>query len=366
VQALLSESHDVHLWTSLPRFRFPRLPADRISALLLPEILYRSARWCGLENWGDLQKIRLFSAQVAKALAKEARGEVFIGWSSFSLEAMQLPHFKQRILIRDSCHIRSQLSILQNASKKWGVKFADRSAILEREEREYETADTIFVLSQFAKSTFVAEGIPENKVRILSLGANNALFKPVAQPSITQPLRVVYFGSISLRKGVQHLLQALQGVDPNAIELTVIGPVDPLFPKEVLQLPRWHYLPAMSHSELARTLPFFDAFVLPTLEDGFGQTLLQAMACGLVPITTHACGAAEWVNHGETGLVVEPGSTPALQEALQRLAGDALLFRRMRKAVLEQSPQLDWTRYTATLKHWLGSLAAMAAPPACR
>jgi glycosyltransferase involved in cell wall biosynthesis len=60
--------------------------------------------------------------------------------------------------------------------------------------------------------------------------------------------------------------------------------------------------------------------VLPTLHDGFGFVVAEAMASGLPVITTDQCGAAEWIRPGETGWIVPAGHTDALASAIDAAA----------------------------------------------
>jgi glycosyltransferase involved in cell wall biosynthesis len=68
-----------------------------------------------------------------------------------------------------------------------------------------------------------------------------------------------------------------------------------------------------------------DLLVLPTMHDGFGVVVAEAMASGLPVITTDRCGAAEWIRPGDTGWIVPAGDTDALAAAM-----DAAIHARSR------------------------------------
>lgn len=72
-----------------------------------------------------------------------------------------------------------------------------------------------------------------------------------------------------------------------------------------------------------------DIFVLPSLEEGSPNALLEAMACGRAVVATRVGGVPEIIEHERSGLLVEPGSPPALAEAITRLAADPLLRQRL-------------------------------------
>jgi len=245
------------------------------------------------------------------------------------------------------------LEILTEESLKWDVAPTDRTEALAREEAEYGLADTIFVLSAFAKQSFVELGVPAKKIELLPLGVDTEFFRPGPQRSHRLPLKVVYFGSVSIRKGVRYLCEAVKHFSLHELKLTVVGPVEKPVRELLARFPQIHWKRPMTHSELAEFLPSQDVFVLPTLEDGFGQTLFQAMACGLVCISTDRCGAAQVIADGKNGHIVEAANPSAIRERLSVLVGSASHFEKLQRATLETRPQLSWSRYTDKWNEWL-------------
>jgi glycosyltransferase involved in cell wall biosynthesis len=353
----LIESHNVHLWTSLPHSRFPALPSQRVHSILWPEVIYRAAKRLGFENHGDLAKIYSFSRQLAKQLTKSKGCDVFVGWSSFSLETLRLGKYRHTAVFRDSCHIRTQIELLEKEYEKFSLRLPNRKWVIEREEEEYERAGTVFVLSNFARQSFIERGFSPEKVRVIRLGADTSRFVIHHREKPVSPLKVVYFGSLSIRKGFHYLLDAVNALGPSQISLTAIGSIEGDFPKKKLTAVPFQHIPALPQAQLAASLGRFDVFVMPTLEDGFGQTLCQAMAAGLVPITTSACGAAEQIQAGINGIVVEPGSTSALIEALENFCRTPSKITQMRANLIGSRTSLGWGSYQKSLRAWAENLS---------
>jgi glycosyltransferase involved in cell wall biosynthesis len=277
------------------------------------------------------------------------RPDLFIGWSSFSLETLKKRTANLQILMRDSAHIRFQYDLLSQEYEKFGFTFPNRSFCLERELEEYELADRIWVLSEFAKQTFISQGISPDKVEVLPLGVDLERFKPLEKVPEPSPLRVIYFGIISYRKGVQYLLEATQDFSPKEVELNLIGAVEPEFKKTLSKYSHFNYQNPLPQSELAKEIRNHHVFVFPTLEDGFGQTLVQGMASGLVPITTTHCGSADFTFLKGSDLRVPPRSSQAIRERLVQILKDPGLLKTLREKSIQSAQDMTWGHYRSRL-----------------
>ncbi len=340
------------LFSSYPASKFPRIPARFVHSVLLPEILFRGFRAMGFENQGDLAKMALFDRMVARERTK-VPSDLFVGWSSFSLENLRRKISPVSIIVRDSAHILTQSEILRAEFAKWGERYPNRSACEERELEEYDLCSHILVPSQFVKRTFLERGISESKVVVLPLGVDPSVFQPGSPPPNGR-LRVVYFGQLSLRKGVQYLLEAMASLSDKGFECTLIGKVASEF-GAIMQKYRPRHFDSMPQSALAGMLKNTDVFVFPTLEDGFGMTLFQAMAVGVVPIVTSRCGAAEWVTDGINGFIIPPNDSLAIREKLELLADDRDRLQTMRVEAMKITKRFSWDEYQANFRSLVAS-----------
>ncbi len=358
--ALQSAGHDLRLLTTFPASRFPENIRSTVRSFLFPEVVYRGMRKLHLENPGDHFKMWRFGNETSRWIGKTNRhSDLFIGWSSFCLEALRKKRSSFQVVIRDSAHISRQTEILTMEYQKYGIELPNRSFCIERELEEYELADSIWVLSEFAKKTFIEKGFSDSKLHKIRLGADLSRFKPdLTKAEISLPLKVIYFGNISLRKGIPYLLEGTKKFKKSELTLTLVGSVAEEMQAILSKYPHAKWVPAMKQEKLAEFIRGFDVFVFPTLEDGFGMTLPQAMASGLIPLVTDHCGAAEIVDNGKNGMIVAAANSRAIEEGLESWIDNLAALNTLRNNILRMGEAVSWSEYDRNVTHWVESLFA--------
>src|SRR5262249_52792601 len=138
---------------------------------------------------------------------------------------------------------------------------------------------------------------------------------------------VLFVGRLVRYKGLQVLLQALPGLKAQTV-IIGDGPLRGALETMVRKLgigDRVHFAGAVSDEERLAWLHACAALVLPstTRQEAFGIAQPEAMLCGRPVISTDVPTGVPWVNvHGRTGLVVRPGDSASLRDALNRLIAD--------------------------------------------
>ena len=190
-------------------------------------------------------------------------------------------------------------------------------ALIRRREQEFELADRIVVLSRFALSTFEAEGV--KKAETILPGVDEKLFRPAALRPAADRFQVCYAGRLEMGKGIPYLLKAWKQLKLRNAELILMGEMRPEiarrlgeYASESVRLAG--FVPA---PELANQMRQASVFVLPSLHEGFGLVLLEAMASGVPVIATQNSGAPDCVTEGEDGFVVQPRSVEEIAEKIE-------------------------------------------------
>ncbi|HXS68007.1 MAG TPA: glycosyltransferase family 4 protein [Candidatus Polarisedimenticolia bacterium] len=223
-------------------------------------------------------------------------------------------------------HVDHYWELISEEHRRWKCSLPPFSPAWLRRSRET-LPETDFVLSpsSYVTNSFLARGFRPEQILKNIYPVDLSLFKPDGKPRpANRPLTLINTGSLSLRKGTPYLLEAFRLVRtriPNArLLLTRIiqEDVKPIL-AQYADLPiEWS--PALPHAKLAERLQNADLFILPSLEDGWGRTVSEAMACGLPAILTPNTGASDSVQPGVSGEIVPIRDPQAIADAILKWA----------------------------------------------
>lgn len=151
------------------------------------------------------------------------------------------------------------------------------------------------------------------------------------------------------RKGFQDLLTAYSCLPHGIAELTIVLPArETKLPVDVLPEGA-RVLARLTTAELADEFASHDLFVMPSLVEGFGMVYLEALTFGTPIICTPNTGAADLINHGREGFIVEPGDPAAIAACILRVADDRDGLMEMRVAAKARATEWTWSRFRAGL-----------------
>ena len=184
-----------------------------------------------------------------------------------------------------------------------------RPEVRKAEEEEQQKATVIVTASSFTKTTLVDQNVPGHKIHVVPYGVDTTRFVPRRTKS-DRPLRFVFVGLITARKGLPLLLQAWRELSSTRAELWLVGAASSQARALIPKLPGLSYLGYATHVE--KLLTECDVFVFPSFFEGFGLVILEAMACGLPVITTTATAGPDLITEGHDGFVINPGDVDAL------------------------------------------------------
>lgn len=253
---------------------------------------------------------------------------------------------------RGSTHQRYQEQLVSEEYRRWGVDLpvSDIRDTL-REEEIYAIADAITVPSSFALQSYLAMGVPRRKLHVIPYGAElDQLQTSTESPrgSVNDSFNILFAGAVSLRKGVPYLLEAFAQLKVPGKRLRLAGSIDPDI-KQVLgkfATDGVEILGPLSRTELTALMRDSDVLVLPSIEDGFGLVMAEAMACGCTIISSTNTGGSDLYSDGAEGFIVPIRDPAVISERLEQLADDRDLLARMKIAAKAKVNQIGgWSEY---------------------
>ncbi|WP_435169798.1 glycosyltransferase family 4 protein [Paenibacillus glycanilyticus] len=323
--------HQVSLFTydNLPSY----LPG-KLKAIAFPFYLFRHIRRAG-------QKLDIVDA---------SSGDAWI-WSLFRSKNREpslitrshgLEHTMHEGLLEEHKRGNIRLSwkypLYHGGLRLWEVALSFRKSdgAFFLNKQDYQYAVTRLKVKQ-ASSRLVRNGLPEYFLGL-----------PVTVTEI-QPgdkIRVVQIGSYIMRKGIQYTAEAMNVIlrDYPHVELSFIGtgcPAETVLADYDPGLhSRIHVIPAYNHKELPALLAGHHIKLLPTLSEGYPLSLLEAMACGLAPVTSFTTEA--FLRDNEDALVIPARDPDAIVRKLKLLLGDPSCLFELRMKAYQTAQQHDW------------------------
>ena len=323
------------IFTGYPHFKLRNelLPHELIRTFPWIQTPYMGFPWLNLlpnfaiREWENLSTIT-FGRYVEHNLPD---CDLYVGLSGSAFPAGKKAHQRGAKFIcdRGSSHINAQNELLREEHALWGKPFVGIDPrTIAREEAEYDEADCITVPSMFVYRTFIEQGVAANKLRLLPYGVNLSRFQPVDKPN-QENFDILFVGGMSLRKGIQYLVQAYQKINHPLKSITFVGaPSAPLI-KDLNDLGLWPsdaiVLGHVPQEELKQIMSRSHVLVLPSLEEGLAMVMAQAMACACPIVASNHTGAEELITEGVEGYIVPVRDVVALTEKLQHLADNPKL-----------------------------------------
>jgi glycosyltransferase involved in cell wall biosynthesis len=171
----------------------------------------------------------------------------------------------------------------------------------------------------------------------------------------TPPLKLLFVGNCVHLKGLEHLIAAMELLGDLQPGLDVVGDVtfEPRYYDKLLRqvqslglTDRVRFHGAVSPEDLGAFYSQADIFAFPSLYEGYGIVLAEAMHAGLPIVATRTGAVAEILSEGENALIVPPADSGALANAIRRVAGDAGMREKFGRRSRELAATLPAWRQT--------------------
>jgi glycosyltransferase involved in cell wall biosynthesis len=272
-----------------------------------------------LHNWNRCDLLHVVLQGTALDVIKRAKQE---GAAILGHPVMSHPIF---------CHEQLDLEVQKLGIAPTSAFFA-RSNILAQ---EIELCDHIFCLSGLVRDTFIAKGFPKERIDVVPFPTDLTTFQPAPKDQRQTSFRVLCVADISPTKGHVYLLEAWRKLGLDNAELLLVGTMrSEMAPVLARYEGQFRYTGPLDKSSLVRAYQQSSLLVLPSVQDGFGLVVSEALACGTPVIVTDHVGARDIIRSGANGFVLPARDVDALAATIQAIHSSDELRARLRAGAM--------------------------------
>lgn len=246
-------------------------------------------------------------------------------------------------------HVDWYDDLLRKEAQSLGICY-NGSASEDRNRRlaEYRAADAITAPSRAALESYVKLGIPRERMNLHWIRPSVARLSVESCRKLERgPIKVLFVGQVTLRKGVKYLIEAASRMDPSLFQFRIVGPkIEPTGLHGITIPGNCLLLGALSGAALLDEYGNADLFVLPSLEEGLALVLFEAMSAGLPIVATCQSGFSDLCSMGAKGKILSSGCSAGLQTAIldysrfrENLRADGIANIEVAKNLVVNPPQ---------------------------
>ena len=230
-----------------------------------------------------------------------------------------------------------------------------------RKDAEIELADVVVVASDWARESLsLSETASNKRVVLVPYGTPVEETQPRSQPP-NGPFTVLFAGQVGLRKGVPHLIEAWERLKLSDARLLLAGSMN--LPREYVNehAASFEYLGALPRAELLELMATVDLFVFPSLAEGFGLVIGEAMASGVPVLTTMNTGGPRLITDDIEGWCVTAHEIEPLIERIEWAHQHRDQLYAMGGRARQRAEQWTWAHYRRKLIEELSPYLASSA-----
>lgn len=248
--------------------------------------------------------------------------------------------------------MRSLLNEERTKNSEWAITlggFNDSDKKLQRKDTELKLADKIYVASSFTKKTLEMYPGKLADIEVIPYGFPPVNTQRKYDDIQNRKIRVLFVGGLSQRKGLSYFFEAIKGLE-DKIEATVVGRGNlDACPALKKALSKVNYIPSLPHDKILKLMATQDLFIFPSLFEGFGLVITEAMSQGTPVITTDRTCGPDIMNNGIDGWVVKAGETKPIRDLLVTFISNPPILIKAGQAAMHTASQRPWSVYEKEL-----------------
>jgi len=219
--------------------------------------------------------------------------------------------------------------------------FKDSEEKLMRKDMELQHSDMIYVASRFTANSIKKYAGTLPAVQIIPYG-----FPPANEPKLLpdrKKIKFLFVGKLSQQKGIADVFEALRGLE-KYVELTLIGSKSN---SKILEqeLRNHNYIGTLPHNQVLSVMREHDVLLFPSLFDGFGMVMTEAMSQGTPVIASERSAGPDIIEHGKNGWLMQAGSVMSLRENIENILSSPQIIESVGFQAIQTAKQRPWSQY---------------------
>lgn len=340
------------------------LPRSRVSTHPLKEIVRLASSKLNVNfvtvhetGWASIDSVyKDLDRHVAKQLAKNSQAQPITGVYCYEDAALHTFHAAKQLGLKcfydlPIAYWETSQSLLYEEAERlpaWEstlVGTRDSQSKLERKSEELDLADTVICPSKFVFDSLPATTRQTKKCIVAEFGSPEIQAKTQKLKDDNSPLRLLFVGSMTQRKGLADLFTAMKLLKRSDVELVVMG--SRLMPMEFYraQFPDFTYEPTRPHQAVLQLMQSCDVFILPSIVEGRALVQQEALSCGLPLIVTANAGGEDLIEEAKTGFLVPIRSPQRIVEKIAWFANNRHMLNEMSILARQKAAEITWHNY---------------------
>jgi glycosyltransferase involved in cell wall biosynthesis len=235
--------------------------------------------------------------------------------------------------VADAFLSESEMRVPEELLRRWGQESLD--------------ADVVVATSSFTRKSLLQAGVTPEKIRIVPYGVDSRVFRNDIDSPTGKP-KLLFIGQPTARKGFGNLLKVWERLGNHEAELHIAS--GSLANRRDVRGGPVFWYGRLSSTELVALINRSDLLVLPSIAEGFGLVLLEALSCGTPILCSDASAGPDLLAGWDDQFVFPAGDWDGLASRLDYLLSHVDLLRGLRGAARNVAESMPWGRFRNELR----------------
>lgn len=228
---------------------------------------------------------------------------------------------------------------------------------VEKAKYEIENADYFLVASEFTSKSLEYMGIKKDKIFKCKYGIevnnNEQLFN---SQSINKKMKIVFIGNVTEKKGFHFFEKIAKELGYDKFEFHVIGKYEENDPLIFRNKDKMKFYGYVTHDEVMRLCSIMDFIIFPSLSDGYGFSVLEAMSKGVIPIVSKNAGISDLIVNNINGYKFSLENIYEAVSFCKEIFENDIQRKKIKEAVKESVENTTWDKYNDDIKYAIGRI----------